>query len=133
MKVTSHLLHMKSAIGMLSLRIEALQHHVKKMHAGMFFVFSFSRFRFVCVLARAHASGEIPMDRAFLRHVANLISLLPTANTPDFQEEFFIHYNDAVLTAYLASLMKGVNTFNEMVDKFNAISDKHARMRGGFF
>ena len=61
-----------------------------------------------------------------------------TDNTPvlfstEFQEEFFREYNDAMLVTYLASITKGANAVNLVVDKFLTLEHGNGgkKRRGG--
>jgi len=105
----SHLGGMQNAIQMLHLRIKIILEFVK-----------------------ATKEGKIPMDHALLRRIASMTQLLPTMNTPAFREDFLREYNDTLLVTYLASITKGTNALNELIDKHNMAQDHQHRGRGGW-
>ncbi|CAH1767724.1 5663_t:CDS:2 [Entrophospora sp. SA101] len=59
------------------------------------------------------------VDHDILRQIAGLCNRLPTIDGSDFNQEFLTEYNDVLLTSYLATITKGTNCVNELVDKFN--------------
>ncbi|CAG8541619.1 12779_t:CDS:2 [Rhizophagus irregularis] len=65
------------------------------------------------------SSHESCVDHDVLRQIAGLCNRLPTIDSADFRQEFLTEYNDVLLTSYLATITKGTNCINELVDKFN--------------
>jgi len=107
--LAGHLMHTHNAISMLNGRIKIL---VKFLEAAK--------------------SGAIPKDHALLRRISMLTSQLPAIDSPSFKQEFISEYNDALLITYLATVTKGANGINDLIDKFNVINDRQARRRGFF-
>jgi len=107
--LSGHLMHTHNAISMLNQRIKIL---VKFLEAAK--------------------SGAIPKDQALLRRISMLTSQLPAIDSPSFKQEVISEYNDALLITYLATVTKGANGINELIDKFNVINDRQARRRGFF-
>jgi len=64
-------------------------------------------------------TDESCIDHDVLRQIAGLCNRLPTIDSADFRQEFLTEYNDVLLTSYLATITKGTNCINELVDKFN--------------
>ncbi|TPX56053.1 hypothetical protein PhCBS80983_g04834 [Powellomyces hirtus] len=71
--------------------------------------------------------GLIPRDHNIMRQISSLCNRLPTVDNPEFREEFLTDYNDVLLMSYLATITKGANALNDLVDNFNVIAVK----RGG--
>ncbi|CAG8440894.1 8055_t:CDS:2 [Acaulospora morrowiae] len=74
-------------------------------------------------------SNQAPVDHDILRQIAGLCNRLPTIDSLDFKQEFLTEYNDVLLTSYLATITKGTNSINELVDKFNIATS--ANKQGG--
>jgi len=106
-QLTSHLLGIHNAIKMLSIRITI-----------------------ILKFLQAIKKEEIPKDHGLLRQIASLTDLLPAANSDKFREDFLTEYNDTLLVAYLATITKGTNATNELIDKFNTTYDRQNRRRG---
>jgi len=66
-----------------------------------------------------------------LRRIVSLVNQLPAIDTLQFQQEFINEYNDALMITYLASMTKGANTINDMIDKLNVTYERNRRR--GFF
>jgi len=66
--------------------------------------------------------SEDELDHDILRQIASLCNRLPTIDGAEFNQEFLTEYNDVLLTSYLATITKGTNCINELVDKFNLAS-----------
>jgi len=107
--LTSHLTGVYKAIHMLSMRIKILLQYLE-----------------------ASKAGKVPKDHGLLRKVASLCNQLPAIDTPGFNQDFINEYNDALLIAYLASITKGANATNELIDKFNVTYDRQSRRRPFF-
>lgn len=107
--LTSHLMGMHNAISMLNSRIKILLKFLE-----------------------ATKQGQIPKDHGVLRNLACLCNQLPAIDSKEFSQEFITEYNDALLITYLATMTKGSNAINEMIDKFSVVHDRQARRRGFF-
>ncbi|EFJ31504.1 hypothetical protein SELMODRAFT_74712 [Selaginella moellendorffii] len=106
-QLAAHLTGMHSAIKMLHSRIKVLHH-----------------------LLAAIQKGDAPPEHALLRQVSSLVRRLPAIDSPKFQDDFLMEYNDTLLMTYLATITKCSNTMNEFVEKFTTAYDKQSR-RGG--
>jgi len=80
----------------------------------------------------ATKNGKIPKDQGILRRIASLCNQLPAIDTEQFKHDFINEYNDALLITYLATITKGTNATNELIEKFNATYEKHGRRRPVF-
>jgi len=107
--LVSHMTAVYNAITMLNQRIKILTNFIE-----------------------ATKGGKIPTDHGLLRRVASLANQLPAIDTAQFQQEFINEYNDALMITYLASMTKGANSINEMIDKFNITFERSSRRRGFF-
>lgn len=105
-QLTSHLSGIHSAIKMLNERIGSVTQYLEAVDAG-----------------------EQPVDHQLLRQIASLARQLPTVDTEQFQKEFLMEHNDALLMVYLASMTKGTAQINDVADKFTMAFEKHARRR----
>jgi len=108
-KLTAHLSGLHNAIKMLNVRVRVL----------------------VQFLQEAAKNPQLA-DPAVLRQVASLCNQLPAIDSSGFRDDFLREYNDGLLVTYLASVTKGCNIINEVVDKYNLTYDKHSR-RARFF
>ncbi|CAM6090918.1 unnamed protein product [Calypogeia fissa] len=106
-QLAAHLTGMHSAIKMLNSRIKVLHHHLVSIQ-----------------------KGEVPYEHSLLRQISSLVRRLPAIDSPKFQDDFLMEYNDTLLMTYLATITKCSSTINELVDKFNVAYDKQSR-RGG--
>jgi len=106
-QLAAHLTGIHSAIKMLNSRIRVLYHFLSAMQRG-----------------------EIPYENSLLRQVSSLLRRLPAIESPKFQDDFLMEYNDTLLMAYLAMITNCSSTMNELIDKFNTAFDKQSR-RGG--
>jgi len=105
--LTAHLMGIHNAISMLHTRIKVLINFLE-----------------------ATKNGKVPKDNAMLRKIAGLCHQLPAIDSPTFSRDFINEYNDALMITYLASITKGANSINEMIDKFNLSYERHSRRRG---
>jgi len=105
--LTAHLLGVHNAISMLNVRVKLLLRYLESVK-----------------------SGSIPADHGTLRRVASLCNQLPATDTPQFKQDFINEYNDALMITYLASITKGTNGINDLIDKFNITYDRQSRRRG---
>jgi len=94
--VTSHYTTLGKAISQLSQRVHLLRAYLQDV-----------------------ASSSEPANQDILRQIKGLTKRLPTMESSEFKEEFLNEYNDAVLTTYLATITQGLNSINDVVDKFN--------------
>jgi len=87
-------------------------------------------------------SGALPKDHELLRACASMCNRLPGSaqdmahidNIPSSEtKKTTLEYNESLLIAYLASMTKGANAINELVEKFNVVSEKHSRRSRGIF
>ncbi|RIB24156.1 COP9 signalosome complex subunit 6A [Gigaspora rosea] len=92
----AHLTTQRNAIQMLHTRIKLLHNYLDLIN-----------------------SKQTPVDHDILRQIAGLCNRMPTIDSADFKQEFLTEYNDVLLTTYLATITKGTNSINELVDKFN--------------
>jgi len=65
------------------------------------------------------ANGSEAPNQDILRQIKGLTKRLPTMESTEFKEEFLNEYNDALLVTYLATITQGLNSINDVVDKFN--------------
>jgi len=107
--LSGHLMHTHNAISMLNMRIKILVNFLE-----------------------ATKSGKIPKDHALLRRISMLTSQLPAIDSASFRHEFINEYNDALLITYLATVTKGANGINDLIDKFTIVNDRQSRRRGFF-
>eukprot|EP00742_Colponemidia_sp_Colp-10_P002584 GILJ01002760.1.p1 GENE.GILJ01002760.1~~GILJ01002760.1.p1 ORF type:complete len:303 (+),score=34.47 GILJ01002760.1:47-955(+) len=107
--ITSHLASVHNAISMLNSRIKTLLTYLEATH-----------------------KGQVPKDHPILRQVASICNRLPALDSLRFKEEYFHEYNDSLLVTYLATLTKGTNAINDLVDKFNFTYEKNTRRRAMF-
>ncbi|KAI8075409.1 putative COP9 signalosome, subunit CSN6 [Gilbertella persicaria] len=98
----SHLTTQRNAIAMLHTRIQFLLQYLEDI-----------------------ASGVMPMDHDVVRQISSLCKRSPILEKKAFEEQFTTEYNDVLLVAYLASITKGLNTVNDLVDKFNLVHGGH--------
>ncbi|RUS21155.1 COP9 signalosome complex subunit 6-like protein [Endogone sp. FLAS-F59071] len=104
----AHLNTQRNAINMLHTRVAVLHQYLLDVNAGV-----------------------VPKDHDVLRQIASLCNRLPAIDSAEFREEFFTEYNDVLLTSYLATITKGVNGMNELVDKFNVATNGTGRRTRG--
>ena len=107
--LSAHLMHTHNAISMLSIRVKILKSFLE-----------------------ATKAGKIPKEPSILRRLSTLVNQLPAIDSENFNLEFTNEYNDALLITYLASVTKGANGINDLLDKFNVINDRQSRRRGFF-
>jgi len=105
-----HLLGVHNAIHMLSMRIKILLQYLESAK-----------------------SGKAPRDPGLLRRIASLCNQLPAIDNKTFKVDFLQEYNDALLITYLASITKGTNVANDLIEKFNASFERHSRSRRPYF
>ncbi|KAL2609792.1 hypothetical protein R1flu_028365 [Riccia fluitans] len=107
-QLAAHLTGIHSAIKMMNSRVKVLHHHLVSIQ-----------------------KGEVPYEHSLLRQISSLVRRLPAIDSPKFQDDFLMEYNDTLLMTYLATITKCSSTINELVDKFNVAYDKQSRRAGG--
>jgi len=60
-------------------------------------------------------NGE-PMNPEIMRKIGVLHDMILVAQTSDFDQRYFVEYNDEMLLTYLSSLTEGIQTMNTMTD-----------------
>ncbi|ORX87173.1 COP9 signalosome complex subunit 6-like protein [Basidiobolus meristosporus CBS 931.73] len=105
----AHLTNQRNAIKMLHTRVDFLKRYIEDVK-----------------------SGNIPEDPQILREIASLCNQLPAMNGPEFRDKFMTEYNDVLLISYLATLTKGINSIQGLVEKFNVANSSQSRRRGFF-
>jgi len=93
----------------------------------------YMRIKLLLQFLEATKSGKIPRDHGLLRRIGSLCRQLPAVDTNSFKIDFLNEYNDTLLIAYLASITKGTNATNDLIDKFNSGYEKHTRRGRPFF
>ena len=83
-------------------------------------------------LLEAMERGEVKKDHRLLRKVSSLAQRLPATDTSEFKEDFVQHYNDTLLVTYLATMTKGTNSINDLIDKYNVAFERRSNRRGLF-
>ncbi|KAG2193353.1 hypothetical protein INT47_001017 [Mucor saturninus] len=81
-----------------------------------------SRIQFLYQYLQDTKSGVIPVDHDIIRQISSLCRRSPILEKKAFDDQFSTEYNDVLLVAYLASITKGLNTVNDLVDKFNLVN-----------
>jgi len=107
--LSAHLLGIHNAIQMLSGRVKLLLQYLE-----------------------ATKKGSAAKDHGVLRRIASLCYQLPATDSNSFKGDFLNEYNDALVITYLASITKGTTSTNDLIDKFNATFERHARRRPFF-
>ena len=109
---------------------DELQKHLLSLHSAVTMLND--RIALLPAYLAAVASKEKPFDHSAMRQISSLCSRLPVADpeteagTGNKQADF----NDALLIAYLAAVMKGSNGVNELLDKF-AVEHERSSSSGG--
>ncbi|KAK4510413.1 uncharacterized protein ATC70_004843 [Mucor velutinosus] len=98
----AHLTTQRNAIAMLNARIQFLHQYLQDTQ-----------------------SGAIPIDHDIIRQISSICRRSPVLEKSAFDEQFKTEYNDVLLVAYLASITKGLNTVNDLIDKFNLVNGGH--------
>jgi len=108
--VTSHYSTLGKAIQQLSQRVHVLRAYLQEV-----------------------ASGSESPNQDILRQIKGLTKRLPTMESTEFKEEFLNEYNDAMLVTYLATVTQGLNSINDVVDKFNVTQGRHQQQGAMMF
>jgi COP9 signalosome complex subunit 6 len=104
--LTSHLVGQKNAIKMLNTRIKLLYKYILDVK-----------------------NGTVERDDQVLRAISSLCNRLPAVKSEEFDEQFLKDYNDVLLISYLASITKGSDALNELLEKFTFITQYKAEMK----
>lgn len=64
-----------------------------------------------------------------LRLISTRLPLPPSPPSTEFQRDYLTDYNDTLLAVYLGTMTKGINSANEIVDKFSLAYEKSSRRR----
>ncbi|KAI9490782.1 Mov34/MPN/PAD-1 family protein [Zychaea mexicana] len=92
----SHLTTQRNAIAMLHARIQFLHQYLKDAK-----------------------EGKIPLDHDIVRQISSVCQRSPLMNSNAFDEQLSVELDDVLLVAYLTTITKGMNTMNDLIDKFN--------------
>ncbi|KAI8148284.1 maintenance of mitochondrial structure and function-domain-containing protein [Fennellomyces sp. T-0311] len=92
----SHLTTQRNAIAMLHARIQFLQQYLQDVK-----------------------EGKIPLDHDIVRQISSVCRRSPLMNSSAFDEQFSVEVDDVLLVAYMTTITKGMNTMNDLIDKFN--------------
>ncbi|KAI8643425.1 COP9 signalosome complex subunit 6 [Parasitella parasitica] len=84
-----------------------------------------TRIRFLYQYLQDAQSGAIPIDHDIIRQISSICTRSPVLEKSAFDEQFRTEYNDVLLVGYLASITKGLNTVNDLIDKFNLVNGGH--------
>jgi len=103
-QIANHLTAVHSSISMLAIRLRILRKFLE-----------------------AVKTQSVPVDHGLLRQLGSLCTQLPSLHSDQLKHDFISEYNDSLMITYLASITKGTNGLNEMVEKFNAVHDKQKR------
>lgn len=68
--------------------------------------------------------GEVEMDRGILREIAGVVRRVPLFGDDAFQQSFTSEYNDTLLTTHLATITKGIQSANEILEKSQYLLDR---------
>ncbi|CAO3578883.1 unnamed protein product [Absidia cylindrospora] len=78
-----------------------------------------SRLQFLQNYLQDTKNGVIPVDHDILRQISSICLRSPVIDPSAFDDQFSKEYDDVLLVGYLASITKGINTIDDLVDKFN--------------
>ncbi|KAI8344278.1 maintenance of mitochondrial structure and function-domain-containing protein [Chlamydoabsidia padenii] len=78
-----------------------------------------TRLQFLQTYLQDTKNGVIPVDHDILRQISSLCLRSPVTDQAAFDDQFTREYDDVLLVGYLASITKGINTVDDLVDKFN--------------
>ncbi|KAL0082436.1 maintenance of mitochondrial structure and function-domain-containing protein [Phycomyces blakesleeanus] len=97
----AHLTTQRNAIGMLYARIQFLQSYLRDTKAGL-----------------------VPVDHDIMRQIASVCRRSPVIDQIAFEDQYSTEYNDILLVTYLATITKGMNTLNDLIDKHNLVHSR---------
>eukprot|EP01117_Protostelium_nocturnum_P002978 TRINITY_DN13908_c0_g1_i1.p1 TRINITY_DN13908_c0_g1~~TRINITY_DN13908_c0_g1_i1.p1 ORF type:complete len:325 (-),score=105.54 TRINITY_DN13908_c0_g1_i1:43-1017(-) len=109
-QISVHLTGIHNSVSMLAIRLRILKKYLESVK-----------------------NGSLPADHGLLRQIGSLCNQLPALDTPDLKHDFVSEYNDSLVVTYLASMTKGSNSLNEMIDKFNLVNEKAQKKRATAF
>jgi len=72
-------------------------------------------------------NGTIPVDHKVLRQISSLSHRLPAVESTKFKNDYMNELNESLLITYMASMTKGTNVLNEVVEKFNVTYERRGR------
>ncbi|KAL0487130.1 csn6 [Acrasis kona] len=72
-------------------------------------------------------NGTIPVDHKLLRQISSLSHRLPAVDSSKFKSDYNNELNESLLITYMASMTKGTNVLNEVVEKFNVTYERRGR------
>ncbi|KAF0977057.1 hypothetical protein FDP41_003710 [Naegleria fowleri] len=72
--------------------------------------------------------GKIEPDHKKLREISSLSHRLPAVVSDKFNSDYVNDVNESLIITYLATMTKGVNQFNNVVDKYMSLSAGKKRM-----
>ena len=104
-----HFATLSNAIDMLNQRIQVLVNYLEQVKAG-----------------------KIPVNHRMLRQVNSLVHRLPAVDSPQFTNDYINELNETLMITYMATMTKGTNQLNDVVDKFNTTYEKRGRRGMGF-
>lgn len=76
--------------------------------------------------------GKAPVNHKLMRQINSLIHRLPAVDSPKFINEYINELNETLMITYMATMTKGANQLNDVVDKFNTTYEKRGRRGIGF-
>ncbi|KAI8333210.1 maintenance of mitochondrial structure and function-domain-containing protein [Choanephora cucurbitarum] len=85
-----------------------------------------TRIQFLLRYLQDAESGQIPMDHDIVRQISSLCRRSPILEKKAFETQFSTEHDDVLLVAYLATITKGLNTVNDLVDKLNLVNGGHS-------
>ncbi|OBZ91667.1 COP9 signalosome complex subunit 6 [Choanephora cucurbitarum] len=85
-----------------------------------------TRIQFLLRYLQDTESSQIPMDHDIVRQISSLCRRSPILEKKAFETQFSTEYDDVLLVAYLATITKGLNTVNDLVDKLNLVNGGHS-------
>jgi len=90
----------------LNVHVTGIQGAMKMLH---------SRIDIITDYLQKVKNGE-PMNPEIMRKIGVLHDMILVAQTSDFDQRYFVEYNDEMLLTYLSSLTEGIQTMNTMTD-----------------
>ncbi|CAO3633648.1 unnamed protein product [Cunninghamella echinulata] len=80
-----------------------------------------ARLQFLQQYLQDTKNGVIPMDHDIIRQISSVCLRSPVTDQIAFNDQYSREYDDVLLVGYLANITKGINTINDLVDKFNLV------------
>lgn len=94
-----------NAVGMLIERVDILVNYLEQVKAG-----------------------KIEPDYKKLREISSLSHRLPAVVSDKFKSDYVNDVNESLIITYLATMTKGINQFNNVVEKYSSLSAGKKRM-----